>query len=260
MRRLVIRNLLIMLTFGAVAAWAAGCGPMDQSAVGSAKQNVKLADNVAGADAPAQPAAEAPAAEKPAPEAKEAAKPAETKDKPAQAVPAKKAPRAVPAKKKAEKAPAAPKEPLPLLGNTSFEVKKEGVPVRWSFSDPAMLIAVGEASDGKHALGLKGVPGKWAIASQLINIQPSDLGKTLVVSAKAKAPHPGNLFLNVIYTVNGEQKFAQAAWAACTEWTELTLEAPLPADADPKSIRLRLMVRPDARVPFMVDDIKIAFK
>jgi len=212
----------------ALAIIAIGCGPSPSSTASPEK-------------------AAAPAKTKPA---KSPAKPMAAKPKPKPA-----------AKKAAPPKPPAPR-PKPLLLNTSFELYRSGAPVDWRVNEKGILEQSLNALDGKHVLALTGLKEKtkWGIVSQPVTLRKKDLGKTLVITAKTKAHVPGQLFMGVEYTVKGKKKTVREPADTGDDWKTLTVKAPLPKNADPKSVRLRFLIRPGAKGKFLIDAIQANLK
>lgn len=76
------------------------------------------------------------------------------------------------------------------------------------------------------------------------------------MSAYGKSYAPGQVFLGILFTVDGTKKVTDKGWPGGEEWSKVTVSAKVPIDVDPKSIRIRILIRPDAKGKHLVDNLQ----
>ncbi len=146
----------------------------------------------------------------------------------------------------------------PLLLNTSFESRADdGALSDWTVSSMKNIGASVDAYEGVHVLALTSTPEEFGIVAQRIQLEPSDLGKTAKLSAMGKAPYPGHLFLELRCTVDGEVVKDTVSWPESTDWTLAESNLQIPKNADPKSAKVRIMIRPGGQGKFLVDKVTL---
>jgi len=151
---------------------------------------------------------------------------------------------------------------LNRIGNGSFEQKDEnGRPRGWAVSPPGIIVRAQSPSvypfDGEDYMTLQSVADSYGILAFTLDLNPDDLGKTIVATAQGRSPLWRYMFLTVRYKVDGEYIENLHEWPTCpNDWTENIARETIPTNADPESIQVRILVRNDPGFTFCVDHVR----
>lgn len=171
-----------------------------------------------------------------------------------------------PANGASEITPYIPRAAMPstenILKNGSFEIRDpNGVPADWLVSPDGGVIARGneyDAFDGSQSVLLKTIDDGYATLNQYVRFSTEDTGKTLWVSAQAKVPSDGFAFLSIEGKFGGKSRnLSERKWPECPDnWTPVAIEAKIPADVDPGTLRVRFICANKKGFFVRVDDVR----
>lgn len=194
----------------------------------------------------------------------EAPTPSETKtDAPAQVTSAPPVTPAAPAKVTPAPPAPAPKSAVAsrpaVIKNGDFESIVDGVPEGWEVKPKSILTGETTAKSGNHSLCLTGDKKEMGFVSQALQLMPDAAGKTVKLTGFARAAWGGQLTIELIYISKskGEQSESTTVDAG-EDWSEIALEAKLPADTDTELARVRITLRPGAKYMYQVDGLKVS--
>lgn len=159
--------------------------------------------------------------------------------------------------------PAAPATPQNLLKNASFEeVDNEGRPNDWIVWPPSVVVhnpaSDYEPRDGASSVLIQSVDDEYAALNQYLDL-PAREPVALWVSAQGRAPIVLAMYLSLECKISGENRvLGKQLWPACPDrWTPVAFEAEVPADAEPGSVRVRIVCVNRAGYLFRVDDVRV---
>jgi hypothetical protein len=149
-----------------------------------------------------------------------------------------------------------------LVNNGSFESKDDtGRPRGWIVA-PLEIIdrkTAGQAAEGKAWLGLKGVKDSWGVIAANVTPDQRLLGRDLRIVAFGKAPEPNKMRLSLEYAVDGKKSEAVKKYWSKTndQWEKMELTASVPESADPKSLRLRVLLSEGSKTGYALDGVRV---
>ncbi len=141
------------------------------------------------------------------------------------------------------------------LRNNGFDAWADGQPVGWTISGlPAVSMTGAGFEDSR---GLQLAPAQQAtLIQQSIDVAIAP-GRTLALSAKGLSHTTDNLHLVLRYAGPGFQEEIHAAHPGTGVWAEMKLEAPIPTEADPRSITVEVWRLAGGEGDALVDAIEL---
>ena len=111
---------------------------------------------------------------------------------------------------------------------------------------------------GALAFVVEGTADSWGGISCDLPLLPSDMGRTLTVTAWIMAPEPNHLFVSVVGMIGAtKHELLRVACPASRDmWKELKVRTQIPDDLDSDSIRLVFSIRNQPGVVCAIDDVR----
>lgn len=153
-----------------------------------------------------------------------------------------------------------------ILINGSFETRDaNGQPVGWVvfpagavMDDPRVDY---DAFDGQRTALIQCRTDEFATLNQYLKLRPEDAGRTLHISAQGRSPVDRAMYLSLEYKENGANRTAaERKWPVSPDnWHPVAISARIPENADPGTIRVRIVCAKLPGYSIRIDDVRAEF-